>query len=289
MRIGFIGIGNMGLPMARNLAKGAHQLTVYDSDPVRMARLADEHGVIKASCLTELSDVDLVISMLPTGKIVRDVYLAPDGGLASHLRPGTIAVDMSSSEPNRTRTLGQELDALGVALLDAPVSGGVPRAESGLLTIMIGGDNPGAIESVKPILSLMGNRLFETGGLGSGHAMKALNNFVAAAGYSAAAEALAIGQRFGLDPTRMLEIINLSTGRNFNTEMVMKEHVVDGKFATGFALGLMTKDIKTAADLANVLQVDAPLSALLSERWSSAVESLGATRDFSAAMLDWES
>jgi 3-hydroxyisobutyrate dehydrogenase len=97
MRIGFIGIGNMGLPMARNLAKGAHQLVVYDSDTVRLAALSEELGVVKASRVTELSNVDLVISMLPTGKIVRDVYLAPDGGFARHLRPGTIAVDMSSS------------------------------------------------------------------------------------------------------------------------------------------------------------------------------------------------
>ena len=174
-----------------------------------------------------------------------------------------------------------------MALIDAPVSGAVPRAETATLTIMVGSDDSAAAEWAKLVLSLMGNRLVETGGLGTGHAMKALNNFIAAAGYTAAAEALAIGSRFGLDPARMLEIINLSTGRNFNTEVVMKEHLLDGKFATGFALGLMAKDVKTAADLGRALGVDAPISALLSQRWALALERLGPTRDFSAAALSW--
>jgi 3-hydroxyisobutyrate dehydrogenase len=195
---------------------------------------------------------------------------------------------MSSSEPNGTRELGAALARGGIVLLDAPVSGAVPRAQTGTLTIMIGGDDAAAIERSRPLLSAMGNRLFETGGLGSGHAMKALNNFVAAAGYTAAAEALLIGRRFGLDPTRMLEIMNVSTARNFNTEVVMKEHVVDRKFATGFTLGLLAKDVKIAADLAAEVKVDAPLAQLVKDRWALARDRLGAARDNSEAILGWD-
>ncbi|HTY51037.1 MAG TPA: NAD-binding protein, partial [Steroidobacteraceae bacterium] len=128
----------------------------------------------------------------------------------------------------------------------------------------------------------------ETGPLGSGHAMKALNNFVAAAGYAAAAEALLVGRRFGLDPGRMLDILNVSTGRNFSTEVVMKEHVVGERFATGFALGLLAKDVRIAAQLARTLHQDAPLAELMDARWALALERLGAGVDHSRAILGWD-
>jgi 3-hydroxyisobutyrate dehydrogenase len=153
---------------------------------------------------------------------------------------------------------------------------------------MIGSEDAAAVARAKPLLGIMGNRLFETGPLGSGHAMKALNNFVAAAGYVAAVEALMAGKRFGLDPTRMLEIMNVSTGRNFNTEVVLKEHVVDERFATGFQLGLLAKDVKIAADLTRTVHLDAPLARLVSERYEQARDRLGYTRDNSAAILAWD-
>jgi 3-hydroxyisobutyrate dehydrogenase len=134
----------------------------------------------------------------------------------------------------------------------------------------------------------MGKQLFETGPLGSGHAMKALNNYIAAAGYTAVAEALLIGQRFGLDQNVMVDILNVSTGRNFTTEVMIKEHVLGGKFATGFALGLMAKDVKIAADLGEAVALDAPVSRLVRERWAHAREKLGASRDTSEAILSWK-
>jgi len=290
MRVGFIGIGNMGTPMSANILKAGHDLVVYDKDAARSKQFAALHGCASATSFAELSAVDFMITMLPTGQIVRDVYLVEqEGGLARYLARDAVAIDMSSSEPNGTRQLGAALAKRGLILLDAPVSGAVPRAQSGTLTIMLGGDDATAIERSKPLLAAMGNRIFETGSLGSGHAMKALNNFVAASSYTAAAEALLVGQRFGLDPARMLEILNVSTGRNFITEVVMKEHVVDRKFATGFALGLLAKDVKIAADLANEVQQDAPLAQLIKDRWALARDRLGATRDNSEAILAWES
>src|SRR5262245_34112808 len=290
MRVGFIGIGNMGTPMSANILKAGHELIVYDQDSARSKQFAATHGCECAASFADLARVDFMITMLPTGQIVRDVYLLEqDGGLARHLARDTVAIDMSSSEPNGTRQLGAALAKRGLILLDAPVSGAVPRAQSGTLTIMLGGDDATAIERSKPLLAAMGNRIFETGGLGSGHAMKALNNFVAATSYTAAAEALLVGQRFGLDPARMLDILNVSTGRNFITEVVMKEHVVDRKFATGFALGLLAKDVKIAADLANEVHQDAPLAQLIKDRWALARDRLGPTRDNSEAILAWES
>ncbi|HVW68441.1 MAG TPA: NAD(P)-dependent oxidoreductase [Steroidobacteraceae bacterium] len=287
MRVGFIGIGNMGWPMACNLVKHGHEVLVWDTDEARRVAFAREHGAIPAREVAELATGAAIVSMLPTGKIVRDVYLAPPHALLPHLRPGTLVIDMSSSEPEGTRALGKELAARKVAFIDAPVSGAVPRAQSGTLTIMIGGDDPEAIERAKPVLSCMGNRLMETGSLGTGHAMKALNNYVSAAAFCASVEALQVGKRFGLDPRRMIEILNVSTGRNFNTEMTLQEHVVDGRFATGFALGLMAKDVRAAADLAAAMKLEAPVAELMRARWDFACERMGAGGDFTTAVKAW--
>jgi 3-hydroxyisobutyrate dehydrogenase len=288
MQVGFVGIGTMGWPMAQNILKGGHGLIVYDLDRGRSARFASEHAVAVATEPAQLARAECIVTMLPTGQMVREVYNDAPLALAQHLRPGTLAIDMSSSEPAGTRELGQRLAARGIVLIDAPVSGALPRAQAATLTIMIGGDDAAGIERAQPLLSCMGNKLFTTGGLGTAHAMKALNNFLGATAFSSAAEALLIGRRFGLDPARMLEIINQSTGRSFNTEVVMGEHVVGERFATGFALGLMTKDVKIAAALAREVHMDAPLAQLVSERFAAACDALGATRDFSTAILNWD-
>jgi 3-hydroxyisobutyrate dehydrogenase len=289
MRVGFIGIGNMGTPMAGHIVKGGHDVAVYDADVERAKRFAGAHGCRAAQTLADLGSSEFVITMLPDGHVVRSVMLeAAGGGLVKHLKPGSVVIDMSSSDPVGTRALGADLKPSGIVLLDAPVSGAVPRATLAKLAIMIGGDDKEVIEKAKPLLSCMGDRLFETGGLGTGHAMKALNNFIAATAYAAASEALLIGKRFGLDGSAMIDIINASTGRNFITEMVMKEHVLQGKFATGFALGLLAKDVRIAADLGEAVKLDAPVSRLIRERWALARDRLGATQDNSKAILSWD-
>jgi 3-hydroxyisobutyrate dehydrogenase len=286
MNIAFVGVGAMGAPMAACIARANHSLVLYDSVRERAVQVASEHGCQVADGIDGLADSDFVVTMLPTGQIVRDLYLRE--GLARKLRRGAIAIDMSSSDPVGTRELGAALAASGIMLIDAPVSGGVPRAAQGTLTIMIGGDDAATIDRARPLLRTMGERLFDTGGLGSGHAMKALNNFVAAAGFAACAEALLAGQRFGLDPTRMVEILNVSTGRSFHTDLVLQEHVVGGKFATGFQLGLLAKDVRIAADLARDLGLDAPLVRLVSERFESARDALGYGRDHTEAIKAWD-
>jgi 3-hydroxyisobutyrate dehydrogenase len=287
MRIGFVGLGNMGVPMAANLARSTHELLVHDVEFTRAQAFVAAHGGKAAASLNDLGAAEIVITMLPNGHVVRDVYMGP-GGLAIALQSGAIAVDMSSSDPAGTRQLGAELATQGITLVDAPVSGAVPRATNATLAIMIGADDADARERVKPVLALLGNRLFDTGSLGTGHAMKALNNYMAAAGYAAAAEALLAGKRFGLDPTRMLEVINASTGRNFNTEVVLQEHVVNRRYATGFSLGLLAKDVGIAANLMRSVNLDAPVAAQINERYKTALSRLGTARDNSEAILAWD-
>ena len=164
---------------------------------------------------------------------------------------------MSSSNPLDTRALGGACASTSVALVDAPVSGGDhPRGRAATLTIMVGGDDEAAIERARPCSRSLGGGCSAPGRSGPGHAMKALNNFCGAAAYATLAEALAIGQHFGLEPEVMLDVINTSTGRSFNTEVVFKEEVVTGRYATGFALALLAKDVGIAASLADAAGVD---------------------------------
>jgi 3-hydroxyisobutyrate dehydrogenase len=288
MHIGFIGLGNMGLPMAGHLAKGGHDLVVFDLDAARADQFARDNAATATRDLKDLSACEIIITMLPTGKDVRQALVdAQDGALFNALQPKTIVIDMSSSEPVGTQHLGVDLKKRSAILIDAPVSGGIVRAKSATLAIMIGCAANAAMERARPVLQLMGDRLFETGGLGSGHAMKALNNFVAATSFAATAEAMMIGERFGLDRGKMVEIMNVSTGRNFHTDVVMKDHVVGKQFATGFAIGLLAKDVRIAEELGEAMKIIAPLTRLVSQRWASARDIVGPARDNTEAYLAW--
>src|SRR5205085_3705445 len=168
------------------------------------------------------------------------------------LPKGALVVDMSSSDPAGTRALGTALEARGVGMLDAPVSGAVVGARDATLAIMVGGEQKD-FEKAKPILAAMGKQIFHVGPLGAGHAVKALNNYLGAAGTLAGFEALLIARAFGLAPKPMLEAINASTGRNWTTERKIPLQVLTGAFASGFKLALMTKDVAIAAALARDL------------------------------------
>lgn len=186
---------------------------------------------------------------------------------------------MSSSHPSKTKALGADLAARGFVLLDAPVSGGVRKAAVGTLTIMLGGDDEKAMTNVSPVLQGMGT-VVRTRALASGHAAKALNNYVSAAGLAAACEAMLVGKAFGLDPERLIDVINASTGRNNSTENKLKPFVLSGEFAkAGFALDLMAKDVSSAADLAEELGLVLPGLAEARTLWSAASAALGRDAD----------
>jgi 3-hydroxyisobutyrate dehydrogenase len=286
IEVGFIGLGNMGWPMAGHLVAAGFSLTVRDADSEREHRFADEHGCGVAGSPGAFSNCAVVVTILPDDRIVRQAVLEWRGGLGPALSPGAVVVEMSSSNPIATIELARELSNYGVDVIDAPVSGGVQRAKSASLTIMIGGDDP-VVERTQSVLETLGERLFRTGPLGTGHAMKALNNFVGGATYAIVTEALAIGQHFGLDPGTMIDVMNASTARSFNTEFVLKEHVLTGEYATGFALALLAKDVGIAAALASAAEVDAPFSDLTSRRWAEAASDMDPGSDHSLAHQRW--
>lgn len=287
--VGFIGIGNMGVPMAANIQRGGFEVIAFDLDTARAQAFAKEHGAKATASLAELGKaVDAIVTMLPTGKEVREaLFTMQDGALAANMRPGAIVIDMSSADPVGTRALGADLAGRGLAMVDAPVSGGVPRAKDGSLAIMIGGD-AATIARVKPVFACMGSRLFEVGSLGCGHAMKCLNNFLAGTSFAAAAEAVTVGRKFGLDPKVMMDIVNVSTGKSFVSENLIQQHVLSGAFGTGFALGLLAKDVRIAADLADQIGVEAPVGRLVRDLWADARDALGGEQDHTRAATHWE-
>lgn len=286
LTIGFVGLGNMGWPMARNLHAAGFALVVRDVDAGRQARFAAEHpGTLAAASPAAFAAADMVVTMLPNGAIVHDALL--DWGIGQALRPGSLVIEMSSSDPSDTLRLAADLATRSIRVVDAPVSGGVPRAVSGGLSLMVGGADED-VAAAQPALRVLGDpaRQFRTGGLGTGHAMKALNNVVAAATTCATAEALVVGKRFGLDPAVMVSVINASTGRSFVSEIFGTE-VITGRYATGFMLGLLAKDVKIAASVAAAAGVETPAITLTNERWAKALAELGPATDQSQAHQAW--
>lgn len=266
--IALIGLGQMGLPMACRLV--AAGFTVHGADPAQAARQAivAAGGKAFADNAEAVAGAQALITMLPNGAIVRDVLLGAYG-VAGLLARGTPVIDMSSSAPTDTTGLSADLLALRLPLVDAPVSGGVKRAIDGSLAIMAGGPTE-AVERVRPVLAAMGKSIFATGPVGSGHAMKALNNYVSAAGLIAACEALIVGRRFGLAPETIVDVLNASTGRNNSTEVKLKPFVVTEAFNSGFSFALMAKDLRIAADLATHLKLGIPQIASVAALWEQA-------------------
>jgi 3-hydroxyisobutyrate dehydrogenase len=276
-RIGFIGLGNMGAPMARRLVDAGYELVVTDAVPEAVERFAAGSKCERAASPQSIGErCRVVITMLPNGQIVREVLLGANG-LAPRLAPGSVAIDMSSSSPIGTRELSADLATIGIALVDAPVSGGVKKAADGMLAIMVGGEAE-PVTRARPILEAMG-KVFATGPSGSGHAMKALNNFLSAANLAIAAEAVIAGQRFGLDPATMISILNASTGRNTGTDSKFPNNVLPRTFNSGFALGLMAKDLRLALEVARSSGAPAGLLEKTAQMWAAAEQQLGGKAD----------
>ena len=247
--IGFIGLGAMGSVMAPLIVKSGYNVYGYDIK----ANIDKSYGINQVQDIKELSSLDVIIFMLPNGKIVSDMAIKL---LEMNLK--SVFIDMSSSDPRETQELGKKLKSKGIKFLDAPVSGGVARAKTGDLMIMAGG-NEELLEEVNDLLSVMGKVQF-AGPLGSGHAIKALNNYVSAAGLISSFEALATARSFGIKPENFLKIINGATGKNNTTEVKLDKFVISEKFNSGFALDLMVKDVTIANSLIKGLSSNKPLS-----------------------------
>lgn len=273
--IGFVGLGNMGAPMASRLIAAGHDLCVFDVAPAARERFTGT--AVVAERVTDVSAAGTVILMLPDSAVVERVL--HDDGLLDRLAVGTVLIDMSSSDPARTRALAGAAADRGVTLVDAPVSGGVAGAHAGTLTVMVGGPAT-AFAAVRPLLEVFGQRVVHAGEpSGAGHAIKALNNLMSAAHLMVASEALLAGQAFGLDPRVMLDIVNASSGRSGSTETKWPTFVLPGTYDSGFGLRLMLKDMGIALGLQNATGVPAAVSAAAVAAWTAAADTLPADAD----------
>ncbi len=277
--VAFIGIGNMGWPMAANLVKAGFDVTVCDARPGHAARFVTEvGGNAAADPAAAVTGADCVVTIVPTSKQVAEVAAQ----IAPVLAQGALVIDMTSGQPGMTREIAADLATRGVAMIDAPVSGGVPRAKTGDLAIMLGGEETD-LDRAEPVLKAMGTSLHRCGGIGAGQAMKALNNLSSAGTFLMGVEVLLIGQRFGLDPAKMVDVLNASSGMSNSSQRKFKQYVLNRQFDDGFALELMVKDLGIALEVGRDTATPTPFSALCKEMWAAALASLGPGHNHTAS------
>lgn len=275
--VAFVGLGQMGVPMATRLAAAGWDVRGTDVSPAARAAFSEASGVAAVDDPVEaVAGAGIVVVMLPSSAIVNAALL--DGGLLERIELGTLLIDMGSSEPLATRELATRAAAIGIDVVDAPVSGGVAGARAGTLTIMVGGGDAD-VARARPLLDDLGRSTVHVGPVGAGHALKALNNLLSATHLLVSAEALAVGQAFGLDAATMLEAINGSSGRSGSTEVKLPRFVLPGSYDSGFRLALMLKDMRIATDLARATGVPAALGEAAVELWARAAEELDAGAD----------
>jgi 3-hydroxyisobutyrate dehydrogenase len=273
VRIAYLGLGAMGRPMAANLAR-RFETRVWNRTAAVAADHAATHGAIAVTDLVDVAEVDVVCTCLPT-----DVEVAAIAAeLGPSLRPGTVWIDHTSGAPAGARDVAAALEARGVHYLDAPVSGGVDGAEAGQLTVMVGGDAT-VLERVREVLDAVASRVVLVGPVGSGMAVKAINNALLATSLRAAAEGLVALAAAGVEAGTALGVINASSGRSFATERLIPERVLTRAFPRTFALGLLAKDVGLAMEVLRDAGVEASVLPLVEREVMAAAELLGAEAD----------
>lgn len=270
--IGFIGLGNMGVPMAGRLLDAGYLVKGFDTQAAAGKELAERKGYERVQTLAECAEgVRAVVLMLPNSAIVAQVLL--DDGLLAQMRAGTLLVDMSSSQPEETQRMAKEAEERSIRMFDAPVSGGVPAARDGSLTIMVGGPQEWLDES-RHLLDQMGTNVVHAGPVGAGHALKALNNLLSASHLLASSEALVAGTRFGIDPRVMMDAINGSSGRSWSTMTKWPRYILPRTFNSGFQMALLVKDTRIAVGLGRNVGASFDHAAATLEMWEAAAKEL---------------
>ena len=267
--IGFIGLGNMGSPMAANLLAAGHRVKVFDLVPDRVDEVASQGGQAAESVADTVRGIECCISMLPASKHVRSLYLDGDNGgaLIDQIDPATLVIDCSTIAPDTARTVGDAALARGIAMLDAPVSGGTAGAEAGTLTFIVGGEES-ALTRARPLFDVMGANVFHAGDSGAGQVGKICNNMLLAVLMAGTAEALALGVANGLDPERLSKIMRDSSGGNWALEKYNPwPGVMDGvpasrEYTGGFLTDLMIKDLGLAMEASAASGKSVPLGSL---------------------------
>jgi 3-hydroxyisobutyrate dehydrogenase len=275
MKIAFLGLGDIGKPMAHHIAKSKHELTVWNRSADKAAEFVSEHrGVIHAPTPAEaVKEADVVITCLPSSVEVEELLHRPDGMLAS-LRSGSILLDCTSGDPAASRDIAAELAPRKVEFVDAPVSGGTIAAVEARLTVMCGG-TPEAFARVKPVIEIFGKKIVYCGPVGAGHTVKAVNQALLAVHILATAEALVAAAKAGVNPAVALEVINASSGRSNSSENLIPSRALTREFPRTFRLALLDKDVDIAARLARDVGLDAPLIELAARLTHEAHQLLG--------------
>lgn len=280
--VGFIGLGNMGRPMALNLVKRGFSLVVHDIDPTKVAPLRDRGAKVVASPEQVAAAAERTIVMVETTAQAESV-IAGERGIVKSAPRGHIVICMSTIDPFALRRLAEQLAARGVATLDAPVSGGTERAGSGELSVIAGGD-PATFEACRDLFAAMGTKLFHVGALGQGLAMKLVNNMLIQVNRVAVAEALVMGVKAGLDPAVMIDVINAGSGLNTASRDKFPRSVLPRSFDFGFATGLMVKDVRLALEEMKSLGLSMEVAEAVGRLWEVIIRDEGAESDFTAAI-----
>ena len=291
--VGYIGLGNAGFSMSSNLPRNGYNLVVHDQDQSKVQRAVKEwQNTTSGSSPSAFSDCSVIITMLPHGGIVRDVLLG-SSGIASSLKPGTIIVDTSSSSPFDTKALGKDLASHQLHLIDAPITQTYMHAtDDGRSTLMVGCDNPEHYDIVKPILQCMASYIFHMGPLGAGHAMKTLNNYIMASSICALSDSLVAGQKYGLDPQTMIDVLNVGTGANFPTMDTFRRDALTRKFNSGFGLALLVKDLGITEKFMKHSEFETELPGVLKGYLQHGLDVIGEERvktaDHTECIRGWE-
>jgi len=291
-KIGFIGLGKMGLPMAANLLVAGHEIKAFDILPENVAA-AEEAGTAAADSIADAAkSVDVVITMVPEGKHVRAVYEG-DEGVFANADPGTLLIDSSTIDVATSRVVSTQAAEAGFDMVDAPVSGGVGGAVAGTLTFMVGGSEK-AFERASPLLEVMGGKIIHTGGPGNGEAAKICNNMLLAISMIGTSEAFALGRRLGLDDQTLFDVSSVSSGQNWSLTTYcpvpgpVPTSPANNEYKAGFAADMMLKDLRLARAAALDSNIETPLGELSETLYSRLAEKGGGGLDFSAVfkMLD---
>jgi len=257
--VAFIGLGKMGSPIADHLCAAGVEVRPFDIDPRALRAFCDRTGSPSYGSAAEAAEgTSIAMTILPTSASVETALFGP-GGVLQARTPPPLIVDLTSGEPGATRAFDARLAERNIAIVDAPVSGGVAKAATGDVAVMVGGD-VADVERAMWVLEIVGRSVRHIGSLGSGQAMKSLNNLVSAGGLLIAAEAISVAAKFGLDPERVVDVLNESTGMNNATKNKFKPFVLSGRFDSGFGLDLMVKDLSIALGIARSLDADTPFS-----------------------------
>lgn len=284
--IAFIGLGNMGGPMAANLVKAGHQVTVFDLSKDAVDNLVTQGALTKPTAQECVVGAEFIISMLPAGKHVSAVYLGEDG-LVNHISKGALVIDSSTIDGQTAKFVGSTLEASGIGFIDAPVSGGVGGATAGTLSFMVGGSTE-QFEKAKPVLENMGKNIFHAGDLGAGQVAKVCNNMLLSVLMAGTSEALQLGIANGLDPKVLSDIMSKSSGSNWTLDVynpcpnVMKNVPSSNDYQGGFMVDLMAKDLGLAMDTAVTSQSSTPMGALARSLYAMHAASGNGGKDFSS-------